>query len=236
MPEEYQALFLFGSYARGDQTPQSDIDILAVVAPSYIPPLPIRLGLCFYTQRQLLRMAERGSLFVLHLIHEAKSIYDPQNFLDRLRETYRPSSLRNICDEVEWSAKLLTTDSSSYREKREKYNRLVINLIRTFAFAKVADMGNPYFSMSKVASLLSEDWLSALPSPEKMEWPTYIDTLRRLNQLSGANFHNPYDSTEALISNAWYKSSMCVGMGLKLLSDDPNLVYEDADLRWLIDD
>lgn len=84
---EIRRVFLFGSFARGDYTPESDIDILIVCAHLEVPfllrsgifieffrPLPFDVNLLVYTEEEIRRMEEERNPFILAVFSEAKEI------------------------------------------------------------------------------------------------------------------------------------------------------------------
>ncbi|HEX3392383.1 MAG TPA: nucleotidyltransferase domain-containing protein [Solirubrobacteraceae bacterium] len=84
-------LCLIGSVARGDDRPDSDIDILVVVrerqAPSeLLAEIPQRLrgqrlSLVCKSRDALARLAQEGSLFLAHARLEGRVVYDPEGLL-----------------------------------------------------------------------------------------------------------------------------------------------------------
>jgi predicted nucleotidyltransferase len=88
--EKVCAVMLFGSRARGDSQPESDVDVLLVTDGSY-PRNVTRggLALALYPMAQLLDLASHGDLFVAHLVHEAVALHDPGHLLESLRANFR---------------------------------------------------------------------------------------------------------------------------------------------------
>lgn len=85
-----RALWLYGSEARGDSLPSSDVDILLVCdglipieLSSYFPGR--RLSVSRYEWEEINRMAQYGSLFLHHLRLEAKTLYESLEVEGRLR-------------------------------------------------------------------------------------------------------------------------------------------------------
>lgn len=84
-------LCLVGSAARGDDRADSDIDILVVVRDRQTPndliaELPqhfrdTRLSLICKSQDALARLAQEGSLFLLHARTEGNVVYNPEGLL-----------------------------------------------------------------------------------------------------------------------------------------------------------
>ncbi|MGC8778485.1 MAG: nucleotidyltransferase domain-containing protein [Candidatus Caldatribacteriaceae bacterium] len=84
---EVKDLFLFGSFARGDYTPESDLDILIVCSHSGLPfpmraekfdsffrNLPFDVNLLVYTEEELHRMQEAKNPFILAVLTEMQKL------------------------------------------------------------------------------------------------------------------------------------------------------------------
>lgn len=84
---EVKEIYLFGSFARGDYTPESDVDILIVCEYSDKPfllrsdqfidsfrSLPFDVNILVYTQEELQRMQKERNPFLLQVYQEARSL------------------------------------------------------------------------------------------------------------------------------------------------------------------
>lgn len=91
MEHHFGELWLFGSYARGDECPDSDVDILVVsssppdegVLTRYLLQQNIvgSLSYSHYTQQGLAHLLDQGALFAWHLRLEAHAIAEKSNWL-----------------------------------------------------------------------------------------------------------------------------------------------------------
>src|SRR5205823_1249978 len=84
------ATMLYGSYARGDSTPDSDVDVLELVAHAPRSYSRGRVNVTQYLPAHLRRMAASGSLFVLHLRSEGLVLDDHTGVLQRCLDAYVP--------------------------------------------------------------------------------------------------------------------------------------------------
>jgi|SRR5579859_710079 len=86
------AICLFGSVARGDQGPLSDIDLLVAGTDSNLSPSKLlrvlppslrkqRLAILYYTMGELDQLFSAGLSFVQHLKQEGRILYDPSGRL-----------------------------------------------------------------------------------------------------------------------------------------------------------
>ena len=120
---------LFGSRARGDEDAKSDYDILVWSRGSQ--PYTVRLGMhamAVYPCEYLLRKAEHGDLFVSHLVHEAKEIWDPHFLLKALRTRFSPK--QSYSREINLAAQIGTHILKFHcRMPSALINQLVLNTL-----------------------------------------------------------------------------------------------------------
>ena len=137
---DFLALMLFGSAARGDAGPESDIDVLQLCSaykPSYRKG---HYGVSVYTPGHLQEIATKGSLFVLHLRLEGALLTDPEDALGASLSAYIPpkdydSLKQDLCASVE----LLNVSPLFYADRWAGCNSLVLFLLRTILFAHAAE-------------------------------------------------------------------------------------------------
>jgi hypothetical protein len=103
-----RAVLLYGSRARGDDRPDSDIDVLQILRTAQPSRAVEEIMLSSYTLPQLQKMAQQGSLFIAHVVTEAIPLHDPEGLLANLRRFYRPANYSYFLDEITWAAQLLT--------------------------------------------------------------------------------------------------------------------------------
>lgn len=83
------ATLLFGSLARDDHAEGSDTDLLMINLEDETRHVSVgRLSLFIYPWHQLEHDAGTGDLFVCHLVHEAKPLVDPDDYLLRLQQAF----------------------------------------------------------------------------------------------------------------------------------------------------
>jgi hypothetical protein len=145
---------LFGSRARGDEDAESDYDILVWSEGSQ--PHTIRLGmhaLAVYPCDYLLRKAEQGDLFVSHLVHEAKEIWDPHFLLKALQTRFSPK--QSYGREIELAAQIGEfVLKFHHRMPSALINRRIAWVVRTTLIANAMEIGVPVFATRELTSLL----------------------------------------------------------------------------------
>lgn len=229
--QDARAVLLYGSRARGDHRPDSDTDVLQILREARPSHAVDEIVLSCYTLPQLLKMARHGSLFVAHLVAESIPLRDPEDLLGQLRAAYVAAPFSHFVTEVSWAARLLTEDAERFASKRLKYQRLVVHLARTLAYATAQSHGVNTFSVEKIWKHFEPDMGKALPRPDDMDWSDYVEVRSWLADRLHRDVTNTFGSDEALIVNSWGQSRLCVALGLRLLHEGEVLpAYEDTDL------
>ncbi|WP_408648028.1 anti-phage Hailong system nucleotidyltransferase HalB [Thiocapsa bogorovii] len=151
LAEPCRALILYGSVARGEQEPGSDIDLLAIVEQRRPN---IRCGdiqLACYTVSQLQHLARNGSLFILHLLSDGVPLRDQQDLLNRIRREYcQPVGYDELYRELHGVIAITNVASSAYDEGRSGLHRALVFAARTYIYGEAA-LTEPCFSVRRLA-------------------------------------------------------------------------------------
>lgn len=148
------SLILYGSRARGDETPTSDIDLLLAedgdgVA---IPKTMLGISLHRYSKRWLIREANLGSLFAYHVGREGVALHDEDGFLDTLLKAFKRkpdyTAERRVASLI--LRLLIEDDWKTNLEARRRF----FWAVRTILISVTADQGEPVFA-SKLLELRS---------------------------------------------------------------------------------
>lgn len=140
------ALWLFGSHARADGTNASDVDLLAVTHNEKTRHVcESNLSLFLYPWSILQDDARNGGLFVCHLALEAKSLFDPDDYLSSLKDAFKYRS--------DYSTEIAhATDLGWYLVRHGKrmdsglLARRALWSIRTILIARGAEQREPLFA------------------------------------------------------------------------------------------
>jgi nucleotidyltransferase-like protein len=146
---------LYGSYARGDYGSSSDVDVLRITTSRRRSQgIDGRASLHIYDIKDLLGMARQGSLFILHLVREAKPIHDPCGYLGDLSAAFqKPDSYTSVARRMIGPASaLLDIGESLFETAPQRFMDATLFLCRTLVYAEHADRGPFSFSLRELAA------------------------------------------------------------------------------------
>ncbi|KAF1042563.1 nucleotidyltransferase domain-containing protein [Xylophilus sp.] len=157
-----EAIFLYGSWARGDQGEKSDHDLLMVTDETRSYHVTDgHHSMTYYPLSLLKDKAIHGDLFVYHIVLEAKSVFDPNHVLEVLRGLFRPKlsyqpEVRHGGDLAWYLVHHHQSISPTLVAKRIAWS------VRTVLIAQSAMQGRPLFAADKLASMSAFEGTSQL--------------------------------------------------------------------------
>jgi predicted nucleotidyltransferase len=156
-------LALYGSHARGDPRPGADVDLLAVTTDDdAAADVRAQLAIASYPLDRIVRHAARGDLFVLHIVSEAKVLYEAWAVFDAIARAfvYKADYAREIrlASDVGW---FLARHAHRFRDG-QRFNERVSWCVRTVLIARAAAMRTPVFSAARLAEFSGCDAVRAL--------------------------------------------------------------------------
>ena len=159
------ALILFGSCARGDQTKDSDVDILAIHdEKNYHIREYKKLNFSFYPEQTLRRMMLSGELFALHLATESKIIFENNNAASNLFRLFQfKSSYIPVINEANRLAWLIIKYYNQIN-RPDLCNKRLVWCVRTISAANAASQKKNCFSVTDIVrsvSMSDMDWVLA---------------------------------------------------------------------------
>jgi predicted nucleotidyltransferase len=222
--DQMSPVMVFGSHARGDATPASDVDVLEL---SERRPRSYKMGsvsVARYKVNELRAMAEAGSLFVLHLVREGTIIRDPCGTLRQCLSHYvKPRSYDDFRRRLTELAQLLDVDHSGYQARWRRYHDLVVFVVRSALYSRFADAGQPVFSINEISRRVKDADISDALAMKSLQAPVrerFNAALTVTERLLGPVVHNSFGTLEALIVNAGLENGLVLGWGLRLLECD----------------
>ena len=145
------ASLLFGSVARDDHEDGSDTDLLMINLEDETRHVSAgHLSLFIYPWQKLEQDAQAGDLFTCHLVQEAKALFDPEDYLAQLRQSFRfRQSYQeeiNRATDLGWYLVLFGDElNSALLSKR------VLWCVRTVLIARSAEQRVPVFAPQELA-------------------------------------------------------------------------------------
>lgn len=225
------ALMVFGSVARGDASPMSDVDVLELTRQSRRPTKAGKVHVYRYTADHLRRMAESGSLFVLHLRLEGEILRDDDGLLKRCLSSYKPPKTYALHrSRLKSTAMLMDAGRDAYSQLSNVYNDLAIYVLRTVLYIQFAESGRPTFSLTQIAKVLKSadlDRALTLKNSGKADFETFVLSARLAAHWLETSLRNPYGTVEALLTNEGPDNLPLMTFGLRLLGvPSPDVGYD----------
>ena len=178
--ENLKCLILFGSHARGDQTIESDIDLLGINESKKFTVRNIdSVNFSFYSPTKALDMSCNGDLFFLHIIKEGKCLFN-EVFFTQLKSSFR---FKNSYIDEASVAFYLALKIFENKDKIINWpvaNKRISWCVRTILIALSAENKTPYFSKSQLSLALInngfsfEDSILLIDAKNKKEKSDYI--------------------------------------------------------------
>ena len=215
------ALMLFGSAARGDASPTSDVDVLELLpSPAAVRRLG-RVHIYGYSRNQLRHLAVSGSLFVLHLKREGVIIADPLGDLARCLDAYvTPADYLGHRRALVATANLLCTSREDYGRNWRIYNDIAIFALRTALYIRSAETGSPTFSLTRLAQSEKHTHLASaltLKTSPREDFEAYSAAVANIERAMDVQLSNSFGTIEALIVNHGLEFPSLLAFGLRLV-------------------
>lgn len=223
VPADSLALLVYGSRAREDHTPESDLDLLALVPTSRGSLTAAAVHLSCYTPGEL--SSATGTLFGMHLARDAITLTDPQGVLDGLLSRMGTPDPDDLRQRVRHFGAVLDV----HGEERERYlsglSRLARYFLRTVIYAEAIEDGRPCFSVRELAVRYEHpEWVALLSADPDIHGPAtehgLADLCERLVAIVGALETNPHGSVRALVVAEWNRDRPLATLGVLATSND----------------
>jgi hypothetical protein len=224
----FSAVFLFGSYARGDQDAESDIDVLQVTptrAKSYTRG---KINVTCYTRDQLLSMANSGSLFVRHIILEGMAIIDPDNLLQTLKNTFiEPPDNADLRRGVCCALPLIAIREPEFADNPHHYSATAGYLLRTYVYADAFKRGIHSFSLREIAWHTGDDRAhqSLIQLRANETFTNFQEVVELLFKKAGVQPFYRLEPLEAFLVNIYGNCELALILGLRILARGDLIAY-----------
>lgn len=226
----YSEVMLYGSMARGDDTPRSDIDLLALGSVQKSV-LRDNVSLTVYEPKQLRRMAETGSLFVLHLRLEGHILKDSKGILKDILEAWRSPDIGRMRRGIAAACAILDSPEAQDNSRLESLTNVVIFLLRTVLYLRCFELGSPCFGTVPVAEVLADERILTALRRDRATAQRLTFLTNLLSDYLGELPNNPFGTLEALAVSYYRKFPMASELALRVLGAD-RIEYASAPFEW----
>lgn len=217
---EARSVILYGSYARGDQHPGSDVDLLLVAdRPNGSRKLGIA-NVATYMPSQL--DSARGSLFGMHLARDGRVLHDTDGMAaDLLARMGTPDPIV-LFERIRHLGAVLDGRSNHYLGGRIRVARY---LLRTAIYVEALAVGEPCFSVRELAERAGEPELVDILTADGENTPppsleVFADLVQRLHAIVGVVASNPHGDLRNLVVTEWFEDPSRASLGVLVLAGE----------------
>ena len=211
-------LLVYGSRARGDATPESDLDLLALVAQSRPSANSGAVSVSYYTLEQL--STGIGTLFGAHLKRDSRILFDQDGLLGASIDRMGVVDTERVLSRSRLMAQLFTTSHIDLPQYLPGLLRQARYLLRSCLYALAIQSGDPCFSVRALASRHHDPTLVGLLGSRQTREPSaeeYAECIKRLELLLGKFPSSLHGSLEATVVIEWGRSTDLLSMAYMAL-------------------
>lgn len=219
LPAEIEGLLVYGSQARGDAVPGSDLDLLGLVSVPHPSTHSGNVNISYYTRDQL--STGVGTLFGAHLKRDAKIVWDNHgHHLSRAVENMGEVDTKRLLARARRMSELFTSPERDFPKYLPGLLRQARYLLRSCLYAQAIADGNPCFSVRELAVRHGDPnfaRLLASSQPGEATCADFKECLSRLRGIIGDFPPSEHGSLEATVVNEWEQPSDVLSMAVVAL-------------------
>ena len=215
---DVEGLMVYGSQARGDAVPGSDLDLLATVESARPSTVSGGVNISYYTLEQL--STGIGTLFGAHLKRDAKILWDGHGRLASAIEGMGDVDTGRLFSRAWRMSELFTSLERDVPKYLPGLLRQARYLLRSCLYANAIAEGAPCFSVRELATRQGDPRLAELLASRQSGDPSVADLEECLSRLRGIIGKFPlseHGSLEATIVNLWGCPSDVLSMAFMAL-------------------
>jgi len=223
LPTEVEGLLVYGSQARGDAVPGSDLDLLGLVTAPRPSTRSGDVNVSYYTSEQL--STGIGTLFGAHLKRDAKVVWDNQGHLSRAVKSMGQVDTDRLLARALTMSELFMSPERDLPKYLPGLLREARYLLRSCLYAQAIADGDPCFSVRELAVRHGDPNLARLLASRQQDEATAADfeeCLSRLRGIVGEFPPSEHGSLEATVVNKWEQPGDVLSMAFMALDFDRN--------------
>jgi hypothetical protein len=218
LPAEVDGLLVYGSQARGDGVPGSDLDLLGLVSAPRPSTHSGEVNVSYYTREQL--STGIGTLFGAHLKRDGKIVWDYHGHLSRALENMGEVDTSRLLGRALNMSGLFTSPERDLPKYLPGLLRQARYLLRSCLYAQAIADGDPCFSVRELGVRHGDPNLARLLASRQQAGATAADFEECLSRLRGIIGEFPlskHGSLEATVVNEWGQPSGVLSMAFMAL-------------------
>lgn len=218
LPAEIEGVLVYGSRARGDAVPGSDLDLLGLVS----APRPSThfgdVNISYYTRDQL--STGVGTLFGAHLKRDARIVWDNHGHLTRAVQNMGEVDTDRLLARAYRMSELFTNQERDLPKYLPGLLREARYLLRSCLYARAIADDDPCFSVRELAVRHGDPNLVRLLAsnqPDEATGADFEECLSGLRRIIGDFPVSEHGSLEATVVNEWERPSDVLSMAVMAL-------------------
>lgn len=182
LPHRAVGIVLYGSVARGDSSPTSDIDMLVISDDHETTRAVGRVNITTYDEEQF-RSAD-GTIFGMHVARDGVILHDADNVGKAIAEFGEVDTAR-VRRRLSGLAALLDLPEAERRQHLPGFIRHARYVLRTATYLAALETGDPCFSVKELAERAADPMLLTLLSSHpavqgEPTWEVLVELRRRV--------------------------------------------------------